>query len=213
MAEALSLDDLRRWLEHFADAVVSQEATLNQLDSATGDGEHGSNLSRGVAAMRRALADQSFADAQSLLSSVGMAIVNSVGGASGALYGTVFLRLSDAGAGVTELDLSRLADGFASAAAGVSELGRTTPGDKTLLDAIHPAAQALREASAAHLDLGTGTDRAALAAETGRDATAAMAARVGRGSYLGDRSLGHIDAGATSMAQLFRSLHVATASR
>lgn len=210
MATELTLDDLRSWLEHFGAAVVSQEPTLNELDSATGDGEHGSNLARGVEAMRRVLREGEYADVRSLLDAVGMAIVNSVGGASGALYGTVFLRLSDVGAGTPRIDLSQLTNGFASAAAGISELGRAKPGDKTLLDAIHPAVQALRDAGAVDPDLRIAAEVAALAAEAGRDATADMLARVGRGSYLGDRSIGHIDAGATSMAQLFRSLQAVT---
>lgn len=207
MATELSLDDLRSWLGHFGTAIASQEALLNELDSATGDGEHGSNLVRGVEAMQCVLREDGQADARSLLDSVGMAIVNSVGGASGALYGTLFLRLSDEGAEVAHLGLARLTKGFASAVVGISELGRAQPGDKTLIDAIHPAVLALREADAGDWDLASATEAAALAAEAGRDATAAMLARVGRGSYLGDRSLGHIDAGATSMAQLFRSLH------
>jgi dihydroxyacetone kinase-like protein len=212
MITELSLGDLRGWLEHFAAAVVAQEATLNQLDSATGDGEHGSNLARGVDAMQRVLDEGSFADAQALLSAVGMAVVNSVGGASGALYGTVFLRLSDVGAGTAHIDLQRLTDGFTSAAAGISELGRTQPGDKTLLDAIHPAVRALEASMAASSEMPAALEAAALAAEAGRDSTADMQARVGRGSYLGDRSLGHVDAGATSMAQLFRSLHASIAT-
>jgi dihydroxyacetone kinase-like protein len=209
MVTALSLDDLRAWLEHFGATVTSQQAVLDELDSATGDGEHGSNLVRGVAAMRGVLEGE-FPDARAFLDAVGMAIVNSVGGASGALYGTVFLRLSDEGEGTTTLDLDRLTRGLASAAAGIGELGRTQPGDKTLLDAIAPAVAALRTAAAAGPDLAEATRQAAVAAEAGRDATAEMLARVGRGSYLGDRSLGHVDAGATSMAQLFRSLHAVT---
>jgi dihydroxyacetone kinase-like protein len=212
MVASLSLDDLRAWLDHFGTAVTSQQALLDELDSATGDGEHGSNLMRGVVAMRDVL-EGDFADARGFLDAVGMAIVNSVGGASGALYGTLFLRISDQGDGTASLDLARLTRGFASAAAGIGELGRSMPGDKTLLDAITPAVAALDTAAAAGLDLAEATGLAAVAAEAGRDATADMLARVGRGSYLGDRSIGHVDAGATSMAQLFRSLYaVATES-
>lgn len=207
----LSIDDLRAWLEHFGAAVVSQQAVLDELDSATGDGEHGSNLVRGVAAMRDVLGDD-FPDVRALLEAVGMAIVNSVGGASGALYGTVFLRLSDEGAVTDRLDLTHLTRGLASAADGIGELGRTQEGDKTLLDALLPAVRALRDAGA-DVDLPEALARAAVAAEAGRDATADMLARVGRGSYLGDRSLGHVDAGATSMAQLIRSLHAVTTAR
>jgi dihydroxyacetone kinase-like protein len=212
MVAALSLNELRAWLDHFGTAVVSHQERLDELDSATGDGEHGSNLVRGVIAVREVL-EGDFPDARAFLDAVGMAVVNSVGGASGALYGTLFLRVSDEGDGTAFLDLAQLTRGFASAAAGIGELGRSGPGDKTLLDAISPAVAALLAATAAGLDLVEATRVAALAAEEGRDATAGMQARVGRGSYLGDRSIGHVDAGATSMAQLFRSLHaVASAS-
>jgi dihydroxyacetone kinase-like protein len=210
MTTALSTEDLRRWLDHFGSAVLVRADELDELDAATGDGEHGSNLKRGVEALKPVLAE-TYGDARALLDAVGMAIVNSVGGASGALYGTVFLRLSDEGDGVDRLDLPRLSRGFASAASGIGELGRTQPGDKTLLDAIAPAVEALQRSEAAGADLAQATEQAAAAAEAGRDATAAMTARVGRGSYLGDRSLGHVDAGATSMAQLFRSLHAIAA--
>ncbi|GAB6983886.1 dihydroxyacetone kinase subunit DhaL [Nocardioides pyridinolyticus] len=212
MTNALSTEDLRRWLDHFGAAVLAQADELDELDSATGDGEHGSNLKRGVEALEPVLADSAYDDVRALLDAVGMAVVNSVGGASGALYGTVFLRLSDEGDGVDRLDLARLSRGFASAAAGIGELGRTQPGDKTLLDAIAPAVEALQRAEATGADLTTATEQAAAAAAAGRDATAAMTARVGRGSYLGDRSMGHVDAGATSMAQLFQSLHAVAAA-
>ena len=208
MAATLSQDAVTTWLERFCAEVIAAESRLNELDSATGDGEHGSNLSQGAVAVRAVLADRNFGDVQELLEAVAMAIVNSVGGAGGALYGTFFLRLSDVGEGRTALDLARLTEGLSSALAGIRELGGSAPGDKTLVDAIQPAVAELQSPATRSASLVTALDRAATAAEQGRDATAAMVARMGRGSYLGDRSRGHVDAGATSMALLLRCLHV-----
>jgi dihydroxyacetone kinase-like protein len=201
----LTQSDIVGWLEHFGSQIEEKQSRLDELDAATGHGEHGANLSRGVAAMRTVLVESAYADVQALFDAVGMAIVNSVGGASGALYGTLFLRLSDVGVDRVTLELDQLATGFASAAEGIAELGRCAPGDKTMLDALHPAVVALAGGGPSTA-LTDARRRAAVAAEEGRDSTAEMLARVGRGSYLGDRSLGHLDAGASSMAQLFRSL-------
>ncbi|GAA1567516.1 dihydroxyacetone kinase subunit DhaL [Dactylosporangium maewongense] len=208
MTTTLSQGTVTTWLERFCAEVIAAESHLNELDAATGDGEHGSNLAQGAAAVRALLKDREFGDVQDQLAAVAMAIVNSVGGASGALYGTFFLRLSDVGEGRSALDLAALTEGLRSALAGIRELGGSAPGDKTLLDAIHPAVTELESSATRPADLLTALDRAAAAAEHGRDATASMVARMGRGSYLGDRSRGHVDAGATSMAMLLRCLHV-----
>jgi dihydroxyacetone kinase-like protein len=204
MAEVLRESDLRTWIESFANVVLRERDRLDELDSAIGDGEHGSNLAQGMSAVLTLLRDSEFTDLREMFDAIGMTIVNSVGGASGALYGTLFLRFSDAGDGRQELDLGILTAAFASGMAGMMELGRTKAGDKTMLDAIHPAVEALSSARDGSLALAL--ERAAQAATQGRDATAAMLARRGRGSYLGDRSLGHVDAGATSMAALFQAL-------
>lgn len=208
--KTLSMETLSDWLRRFSDAVIISEAHLNELDSATGDGEHGSNLVQGARAVAKLLGrEQPFLDVREQLDAVGMAVVNSVGGASGALYGTFFLRLSDVGAGTTELDLAQLTAGLTSALSGMRELGGASPGDKTLVDALHPAILALQDHSHDGAHVLEALARAAAAAERGRDATSGMAARMGRGSYLGERSLGHIDAGATSMALLLRCLETA----
>nr|WP_296064639.1 dihydroxyacetone kinase subunit DhaL [uncultured Actinoplanes sp.] len=203
----LSQDAVNGWLERFCAQIVAAEDHLNQLDAATGDGEHGSNLRQGATAVRALLRERSFVDLQEQLTAVGMAVVNSVGGAGGALYGTFFLRLSDVGEGRTALDLAALTEGLGWALAGIRELGGSAPGDKTLVDAIQPAVTELNSPAGRSGGLVAALDRAATAAERGRDATAAMVARTGRGSYLGDRSRGHVDAGATSMAMLLRCLH------
>ncbi|MEW2477648.1 dihydroxyacetone kinase subunit DhaL [Micromonospora gifhornensis] len=211
MTEVLSQEAVTTWLERFCADVVAAESHLNQLDAAVGDGEHGSNLRQGAVAVRALLGERRFGDIQEQLVAVAMAIVNTVGGASGALYGTFFLRLSDVGAGWSTLDLAGLTEGLGSALAGIRELGGSAPGDKTLVDAIHPAVAVLESPATRSAGLVVALDRAATAAERGRDATAAMVARMGRGSYLGDRSRGHIDAGATSMAMLLRCLHASAA--
>ena len=202
--DVVTLETLSSWLDTFAIEVLARRDELDTLDAATGDGEHGSNLGQGMDAVRRLLRDRTFDDVQEMFECVGMAVVNSVGGASGALYGTLFLRFSDSGAGRTSLSLDLVTQGFASGMAGIMELGRCAPGDKTLLDALHPGVAALTAAQG-H-PLASALADAAQAAGEGRDGTEHMQARRGRGSYLGERSLGHVDAGATSMALLFRSL-------
>lgn len=204
LMDVLTQDELRRWVETFADAVLRDTDYLDQLDSATGDGEHGSNLSQGMSAVLTLLRGSEFSDIREMFEAIGMTIVNKVGGASGALYGTLFLRFSDVGDGRDELDLNSLVQAFSSGLAGIMELGNTVPGDKTMVDAIHPAVQAL--ASARDVPMPEAVARAARAAAEGRDATTSMLARRGRGTYLGDRSVGHMDAGATSMAALFQAL-------
>lgn len=204
MTDYLTEIDLRSWIETFASTVLSDRDHLDKLDAATGDGEHGSNLGQGMSAVLALLERETFPDIRALFESIGMTVVNTVGGASGALYGTLFLRISDSGERRTDLGLEHLIQAFTSGMAGIEELGRCRPGDKTLLDALHPAVLALSSVQDAPLSVAV--TRAAQAAAQGRDATATMQARRGRGSYLGERSLGHIDAGATSMAMLFEAL-------
>jgi len=204
MTDSFTEADLRSWIETFASTVLSDRDHLDKLDAATGDGEHGSNLGQGMSAVLALLEKETFPDIRALFESIGMTVVNTVGGASGALYGTLFLRFSDSGDGRTDLGLAQLTQAFTFGMAGIEELGRCRPGDKTLLDALHPAVLALSSAQDAVLSVAV--TRAAHAAARGRDATVTMQARRGRGSYLGERSLGHIDAGATSMAMLFDAL-------
>ena len=116
MSDPLTQMDIIRWLRHFGAWIEEQQSQLDELDAAIGDGEHGANLCRGITAMRTVLDERTFADVQALFDAIGMAIVNSVGGASGALYGTLFLRLSDVGADRSTLELDQLAAGLSSAA-------------------------------------------------------------------------------------------------
>jgi len=192
---------LHAWVRAFAAVVAEQRDALTALDSAIGDADHGANLDRGLSAVVAALEATPPADGAALLKAVGMTMVSKVGGASGPLYGTLFLRMAGA-AGSGPLDGPGLAAALRAGLEGVAARGKAEPGDKTLLDALGPACDALDAALAAGQDLGPALRVAARAADEGRDATVPMVARKGRASYLGERSAGHADPGATSVALL-----------
>jgi phosphoenolpyruvate---glycerone phosphotransferase subunit DhaL len=191
------------WLHRFAAAIEEHRGELVRLDTAIGDGDHGTNMDRG---MRKAVekADaQEGDDIGALLKAVGMALVSSVGGAAGPLYGTLFLQMGTASAGATTLDAAAFGDALEAGLKGVQARGKAEPGDKTMVDALLPAVAALREAQSA--GVAQAVDRAASAAEDGMKATIPMEARKGRASYLGPRSVDHQDPGATSSYLLLRS--------
>jgi phosphoenolpyruvate---glycerone phosphotransferase subunit DhaL len=197
------------WVRRFAAEVAERKGELTKLDQAIGDGDHGSNMDRGLRKAVEKLDTLEGDDVGAALKAVGMALVSSVGGAGGPLYGTFFLQAGQSAAGSSELD----ADGFAAAVRagvdGVRARGKAEPGDKTMLDALIPAADALAEGG----DLVTAAERAADAAEEGMRATIPLVARKGRASYLGDRSSGHQDPGATSSALMMRAAAQAFANR
>jgi phosphoenolpyruvate---glycerone phosphotransferase subunit DhaL len=188
---------VRDWIRRYADVIAEHRAELVRLDTAIGDGDHGTNMDRG---MRKALEKLDGVDGGDIgadLKAVGMALVSSVGGAAGPLYGTLFLQMGTATTGKAELDLAGWADAVEAGIKGVQTRGRAEPGDKTMLDALLPALEALRSGG----DLAAAAD----AAEEGMKATIPLEARKGRASYLGPRSVGHQDPGATSSYLLMRS--------
>jgi dihydroxyacetone kinase-like protein len=193
---------IRRWIERFAAEVHENRAELTELDSAIGDADHGANLDRGFAAVLAALEEDSPAELSGLLKRVGMTLVSTVGGASGPLYGTFFLRMAAAAGDTPSLDGAGLAGALRAGLGGIVARGKAVPGDKTMLDALTPAVDALDAALEAGRPLGESLRAAATAANQGRDATTPLIARKGRASYLGERSAGHQDPGATSMALL-----------
>jgi dihydroxyacetone kinase-like protein len=202
MAETVGSAELGRWLRAFADAVGDHADELTALDSAIGDADHGANMRRGTAAVVGKLDAAPDAAPAALLKTVGMTLVSTVGGASGPLYGTFFLRMGTGAGDAAELD----ADGFARALRagldGVVARGKAERGDKTMLDALIPALDALDEALSGGASLKDALQAASAAADAGRDATVPLVARKGRASYLGERSAGHQDPGATSAALL-----------
>ena len=197
---------VKAWLSGFAEELAVNRNLLTQLDAAIGDADHGINLDRGLTEVIAALGGLADPSPGDLLRTTGMTLVRTVGGASGPLYGTFFLRMSTAAGDLKTLDPARLADALRAGLDGVVARGRAQAGDKTMYDALAPACGALDTSLADGLDLTTALQRAVAAADTGRDATVPMLARKGRASYLGERSVGHQDPGATSSALLVSTL-------
>lgn len=210
-AETVSLERLVAWLSRFTQLVTENRSYLTELDSAIGDADHGSNMARGMAAVMEKTAAAPSSAVDELFKLVGMTLVTSVGGASGPLYGTFFLRFGTTAGAVTELDSAGLAAALRAGLGGIVARGKAELGDKTMFDAMSPAVDAFDAETAAGADLAAGAAGAAAAAAAGRDATEPLVARKGRASYLGDRSAGHLDPGATSTAFLFQSLAEALA--
>jgi phosphoenolpyruvate---glycerone phosphotransferase subunit DhaL len=205
MTAAVDVDGLDRWIREFARTIEANKDLLTQLDSAIGDADHGANMHRGMAAVVAVLTaapPTATNTAAALLKQVGMTLVSTVGGASGPLYGTFFLRMSAASGEVGSLDGPAFAKALRAGIEGVVARGKAEPGDKTMFDALAPAAEALDAALAAGVPLPDALQTASTAAADGRDATIPMLARKGRASYLGERSVGHQDPGATSSALL-----------
>lgn len=208
----VSLDQLVDWLARFRDLVTEKQGYLTELDSAIGDADHGSNMARGMKAVMDKIGAAPSGAVDELFKGVGMTLVTSVGGASGPLYGTFFLRFGTTAGSVTELDGAALSAALRAGLEGVIARGKAEVGDKTMLDALVPALDALDAAVGDGGDPAAAASAAFAAAETGRDATEPLLARKGRASYLGERSAGHLDPGATSTALLFEALASAVAS-
>jgi dihydroxyacetone kinase-like protein len=200
------------WMEESGSAIRSHSDQLTQLDSAIGDGDHGLNMTRGFDAVDKALAgqDKSVPPGR-LLVLAGKTLVSSVGGASGPLWGTALRRGGRSLGDREEFDDEQLVACLDACLDGVVELGAAARGDKTMVDALEPAIEALRRAVEAERPLPLAVSAAAEAAEEGMRATIPMQARKGRASYLGERSIGHQDPGATSAALVMRALESAVA--
>lgn len=196
--------DSRLWLSGFATLIENNADELTELDAAIGDADHGSNMRRGTAAVLTALTETPQFTVAETMKQAAMVLIRSVGGASGPLYGTFFLRFSAAVDG-NDLDTAGFATAFRAGLDGVVARGKAEAGDKTMYDALAPAAAALAECAAAGAALDQALDRAVAAAQAGSDATVDMLARKGRASYLGPRSIGHRDPGATSAVLLVRA--------
>ncbi len=202
----VTLEQLVSWLSRFRDLVTEQQSYLTELDSAIGDADHGANMTRGMTAVMEKIGATPPVAADELFKSVGMTLVTSVGGASGPLYGTFFLRIGMTAGPVTELDGEALSAALHAGLDGVVARGKAEAGDKTMFDAMAPALAAWDETLGGGGDTVAAASAAFAAAENGRDATEPLVARKGRASYLGERSAGHLDPGATSTALLFQAL-------
>jgi dihydroxyacetone kinase-like protein len=200
----------RAWMQAVAAAIDDQKDNLTQLDSAIGDGDHGVNMHRGFTAVTAALDGFEADTPGQILLKVGNTLISSVGGASGPLYGTAF-RAAGKELAEPDPDAAQVLAALQAGLAGVRRLGAAQPGDKTMVDAFEPALAAFEQDLAAGGDLASAAARAADAAEEGMLGTTELEAHKGRASYLGPRSVGHQDPGATSTALIFRSLANVTA--
>jgi dihydroxyacetone kinase-like protein len=195
------------WMEEIADSVSAERDYLTQLDAAIGDGDHGINMDRGFGAVQKAMAEQDTdVPPGKLLIAAGKTLVSTVGGASGPLWGSAFRHAGRTLGDAAEWDGEQLVEALAAARDGVVELGAAAPGDKTMVDALTPAVDAMRASLDAGGTLTEAVTAAAEAAEAGAHATVPLQARKGRASYLGERSIGHQDPGATSVALVLRAL-------
>lgn len=205
-------ETITSWLGEAEQQIKANSDYLTQLDAAIGDGDHGTNMRRGFDAVGKALAGQRDATPPGqLLILAGKTLIATVGGASGPLWGSAFRRAGRALPDLDEFDGDALAAALDAAVDGVVDLGAASPGDKTMVDALQPAAAALRDALASGQPLAQAARAAADAAQRGAEATVPMQARKGRASYLGERSIGHQDPGATSAAIILAALSQAIA--
>ena len=196
---SLGHDDVVRWIRAFAAEVGANKEQLTQLDAAVGDGDHGINMDRGMSAVLAKLdAATEEQDIGALLKTVGMTLVSTVGGAGGPLYGTLFLQMGTAVSGKDELGPDDWAAALEAGIAGVQARGKAEPGDKTMIDALIPGRDALKSALAEGASFEDALRQSADAAGQGMRDTVPLVARKGRASYLGERSAGHQDPGATS---------------
>ena len=196
---SLGHDDVLRWIRAFAAEVEANKEQLTQLDAAVGDGDHGINMQRGMSAVLvKVDATGEESDIGALLKTVGMTLVSTVGGAGGPLYGTLFMQMGMAVSGKEELSSDDWAAALEAAVTGVQARGKAEPGDKTMIDALIPGRDALKAALAEGATFEDALRQSADAADQGMRDTVPLVARKGRASYLGERSAGHQDPGATS---------------
>ena len=193
-------------VEGMAKKIEGEKEYLTELDNEIGDGDHGINLARGFEAVEKKLPSLAGGDIGALLKGVGMQLVSTVGGASGPLYGTAFMKAGMACKGLTEIDGPAFVKAMEAAVDGIKMRGKATEGEKTMLDALCPALKVLQDDVTAGKSLKEALQDAAQAAEKGVEYTKTIIATKGRASYLGERSLGHQDPGATSSLYLLQVL-------
>ena len=193
-------------LQAIAQRMEKEKEVLTELDNAIGDGDHGINLARGFAAVEQKLPTLAGKDLGAILKGVGMALVSNVGGASGPLYGTAFMKAGGALKGETEADDEKFVAAFEAAVEGIKMRGKAHEGEKTMLDAQCPALKALKESLAAGKDIKAAMADAVEAAKTGVAYTKTIIATKGRASYLGERSIGHEDPGAVSSLMMLEEI-------
>lgn len=193
------------WMKAYAGVIAKEKAYLTELDSAIGDGDHGANMDRGFQAVLKKLETPPGGGIGGILKTVATTLISTVGGASGPLYGTFYLKMAIALGAKSECSAEELLKALDMGIQGIKNLGKAELGDKTMLDALFPALDAFRQATESGSDIPEAMAKAAAAAKEGMEATIPLEARKGRASYLGERSIGHQDPGATSSYFLFQT--------
>lgn len=205
MSEMVTKEQIARWMQLYAARVAAAKDLLTELDAAIGDADHGINMDRGFGEVLLRLPELAQQDMSALLKGIGMTLLSKVGGASGPLYGTLFLRMAQGASGHDVLTVDEFVAGLEAGIAGIQQRGSARPGEKTMVDALLPAMDSLRSELVTGASLADALTAAAAAAKAGMEATVAMQAAKGRASYLGPRSIGHQDPGATSAWMLVQA--------
>lgn len=195
---SITRDDTLNWVKAIASVIGENSTYLTQLDAAIGDADHGANMDRGFKAVVNKLPEISDKDIGTIFKTIGMTLISTVGGAGGPLYGTFFLQVGMKAAGKMELSLSDWTEALEAALNGVIMRGKAELGDKTMVDALTPAVATLKQSIPANQPINKALELSAEAARKGMEGTIPLVARKGRASYLGERSAGHQDPGATS---------------
>jgi dihydroxyacetone kinase-like protein len=206
MTDTITTPQMLQALQNMCDTIENEKEYLSELDGAIGDGDHGVNMAKCFRQVKQKLAESPAEDVGTLFKDVGMVVLNSVGGAMGALYGTFFLKLAQESAGKSEVNLSDLVGMLQTGEKGILDIGKAGPGDKTLIDTLSPAVRAMEAAEKEGKPLTQALAEFEAAAKKGMVSTRNMLAKMGRASRLGERTIGHKDAGATSCYFILRSL-------
>lgn len=202
---AITRDDVLKWVRNFSQVIEDNHEMLTDLDREIGDADHGANMRRGFKAVLEKLPTVEDKDIGAILKNVGMTLLSKVGGAAGPLYSTMFMKAGTSIGAKTEMDLNDWAKALEAGTIGIANLGKAQPNDKTMLDALYPALNALNSAMGNGATTGEALKKSANAAHDGMLATIPLVAHKGRASYLGERSVGHQDPGATSTYLLIKS--------
>jgi dihydroxyacetone kinase-like protein len=205
--DTIDVAAMRGAILHVAEKIVESEPHLTRIDSVIGDGDHGIGMKIGFAAVGRLLADARFDSINSLFKAVGIELIKTMGGASGVLFGSLFIGGLHELPGTDAVTVAQLARFLESSTASIQRRGKASAGDKTMLDALIPAVRALKRGADAGEGVAAALAAAAMAAANGAEATKGMLSRIGRAKKFGERTLGHPDAGAVSVSIVFHSLH------
>jgi dihydroxyacetone kinase-like protein len=208
--KSLTAEVVLRWMENCAETFTVHKDELTQLDADIGDADHGANMARGFTAVKGKLGELKGKDIGAIFKTVAMTLISTVGGASGPLYGTFFLQAANGANGKMELTPAELSTVFNTGLQGLVNRGKAAVGEKTMVDALVPAFEALKPKEGESLNEVLG--RACAAAKKGADSTVPLVAKKGRASYLGERSAGHLDPGAASSVLLLEALQKAEGS-